>query len=130
LAVDVLSWEFVTPGPLLTTIMAGGIFVTGLIVAGTLADYKESDRMRAEITAALDNIHEDARSIAATEPKFDLAGLQALLRNVVATFRQDLAQPGSRTCLDAINGLSAPILELERLGVPANLKGASGASEV
>jgi hypothetical protein len=120
LAVDALSWEFVTPGPLLTSIIAGAIFVTGLIVAGTLADYKESERMPAEITAALDNIHEDARSIAATEPEFDLAGLQTLLRNIVATFRQDLAQSGSRACLEAINALSAPFLALERLGVPAN----------
>jgi len=118
--VDLLSAELVTPGPLLTSIIAGGIFVIGLIVAGTLADYKESERMPAEITAALDNVHEDARSIKVTKPEFDLTGLQQRLRNVVASFRRDLADPDSRSCLVAINELSVSILELERLDVPPN----------
>lgn len=120
LIVDGLSWELVTPGPLLTSIIAGGIFVTGLIVAGTLADYKESERMPAEIAAALDNIHEDAQGIKRTKTEFDLVGLQDRLRAVVAMFRRDLAEPGSRACLEAINDLSEPILQLERLEVPAN----------
>ena len=120
LIVDGLSWEFVTPGPLLTSTIAGGIFVTGLIVAGTLADYKESERMPAEITAALDNINEDASSIKANKAEFDLANLQGRLRKIVATFRRDLADPTSRTCLHAINDLSGPFMELERLDVPPN----------
>lgn len=74
-----------------------------LIVARTLADYKESERMPAEITAALDNIHEDASSIKATKAEFDLANLQGRLRKVVAAFRRDLSDPASRICLHAIN---------------------------
>ena len=120
LVVDALSLEFVTPGPLLTSTIAGGIFVTGLIVAGTLADYKESERMPAEITAALDNINEDASSIKASKAEFDLAKLQGCLRKIVASFRTDLSDPASRSCLAAINGLSEPFLELERLNVPPN----------
>lgn len=119
-AVDGLSLEFVSPGPLLTSIVAGAIFVTGLIVAGTLADYKESERMPAEITAALDNIHEDARCISQTQPRFDLGALRNILGNVVRTFKEDLAQPTAPRCLNAINDLSKPILELEQLDVPAN----------
>jgi hypothetical protein len=44
--------------------------------------------MPAEITAALDNIHEDASSIKATKAEFDLANLQGRLRKVVAAFRR------------------------------------------
>jgi hypothetical protein len=33
--------------PLTSSIVAGGVFVMGLVVAGTLSDYKDADRRRA-----------------------------------------------------------------------------------
>lgn len=120
LLLEALSLEFIDLSPLYTSIVAGGIFVIGLIVAGTLADYKESEKMPAEITAALENIHEDCRSIRETMPDFDLDRIRRSLSGIVAALRKDLADPASRTCLDAINDLSPSFLELERLGVPPN----------
>jgi hypothetical protein len=120
LVIDALSWDFVALSPLHTSIVAGGIFVIGLIVAGTLTDYKESDRVPAELAAALANIHEDGISIKETKPTFDLASLQQALVNVVKTFKHDLSDTSSRTCLTAIAQLSRSFLELERLEVPAN----------
>jgi hypothetical protein len=120
LLLEELSLEFIDLSPLYTSIVAGGIFVIGLIVAGTLADYKESEKMPAEITAALENIHEDCRSIRGTTPDFDLDRLRTSLASIVAALRADLADPTSRSCLDAINDLSPSFLQLERLGVPPN----------
>jgi hypothetical protein len=120
LLLEALSLEFIDLSPLYTSIVAGGIFVIGLIVAGTLPDYKESEKMPAEITAALENIHEDCRSIRETIPRFDLDRLRKSLSGIVAALREDLADPTSRSCLDAINDLSLSFLELERLGVPPN----------
>lgn len=120
LLLEALSLEFIDLSPLYTSIVAGGIFVIGLIVAGTLADYKESEKMPAEITAALENVHEDCRSIRRTTPEFDLERVRKSLSGIVAALRKDLGDPTSRTCLDAINELSPSFLELERLGVPPN----------
>jgi hypothetical protein len=120
LLLEALSLEFIDLSPLYTSIVAGGIFVIGLIVAGTLADYKESEKMPAEITAALENIHEDCRSIHETTPGFDLDRVRKSLCGIVAALRADLADPASRSCLDAINDLSPSFLELERLDVPPN----------
>ncbi|HYU58371.1 MAG TPA: hypothetical protein VEO00_10030 [Actinomycetota bacterium] len=113
--------EFIELSPLYTSIVAGGIFVIGLLVAGTLADYKESERMPAEIAASLESIYEDCRSIHEGTPAFDLARLRSLLGRVVSSLRYDLADPRfTRHCLDALREVSASFLELERLGVPAN----------
>src|ERR1700730_5510775 len=79
IVVESLEWEFVTPGPLITSVVAGGIFIIGLIVASTLGDYKESERVPAEMTAALAAIREDCRGIAATKPTFDVSALDRRL---------------------------------------------------
>lgn len=120
LLVHALSVEPITLSPLYTSIVAGAVFVMGLIVAGELADYKESDRMPAEITASLDTLLEDARMAKLTYPEFDLAALRQRLCAVTRTLRRDLTATDDRSALTAINDLSVSISELERLGIPAN----------
>ena len=118
-AVEELDWQFITPGPLLTAVVSGGIFVVALVVAGTLTDYKESERVPAEMVAALSSIHTDARAFQREKPQFDLIALERRLRAVIRTFRADLEQPGSRTCLEAINAISESFAEMDRLEVIA-----------
>jgi hypothetical protein len=120
LALHELSWEFINLTSLYSSIVGGGIFVIGLIVAGTLSDYKESERVPAEISAALENIYRDCAAIKQTLPQFDLETLRERLLEIVAAFRVDLGAVNSRSCLAAIEELSLSFLELERLDVPAN----------
>jgi hypothetical protein len=120
LVVEAFSADFIPLSPLYTSVVAGGIFVIGLLVAGTLADYKEAEKMPADITAALESIHEDGVSIKDLHQEFDLARLRRSLANVAAALRDDLARRDSRTCLAAINDLSSSFIEMERLEVPPN----------
>jgi hypothetical protein len=117
--VDQADWQFVTAGPLLTTVVSGGIFVVALVVAGTLTDYKESERVPAEMVGALSSILTDARAFKKEKPAFDLAGLEQRMRTVVTTFRSDLESPGSRDCLAAVNSLSESFADMDRLEVIA-----------
>jgi hypothetical protein len=117
--VQELEWEFVEVSSLLTALVSGGIFVVALVVAGTLADFKESERVPAEMVAALSSIHTDASMFKREKPAFDLAALERRLRAVVRTFKSDLEHPGSRTCLDAINEISESFAEMDRLEVIA-----------
>ena len=120
LLVERFDLAFIALSPLYSSVVAGGIFVIGLLVAGTLADYKEAERTPSDMVAALENIHEDCRSIAQLKPEFDLARLRAGLVRIVSALREDLAEPGNRSCLDAINALSESFVELERLDAPPN----------
>ena len=119
LVISAFSLEFISISPLFTSVLAGGVFVLGLIVAGTLADYKEAERVPAEMTAALTNIHDDCAAFKQAFPDLDLARLKGTLLRIVAAFRGDLADPRSTATLDAIDGLNATFLEMDRVGVAA-----------
>jgi hypothetical protein len=58
--------EFGDLGPLLTV----GAFLIGFMLAGTMADYKESERMPGELACALETI-EDTTAVAARAKKLD-----------------------------------------------------------
>jgi hypothetical protein len=112
--IDQADWQFVTAGPLLSAVVSGGIFVVALVVAGTLSDYKESERVPAEVVGALSSILTDARAWKKEKPAFDLAGLERRVQVVLTTFRSDLQNPGSRECLSAINALSDSFADMDR----------------
>jgi hypothetical protein len=119
LAISALSLEFISISPLFTSVLAGGVFVLGLIVAGTLADYKEAERVPAELTAALTNIHDDGAAFKQAFPDLHLERLKDTLVRIVAAFLTDLGDPRSTATLDAIDDLNASFLEMDRVGVPA-----------
>ena len=131
LAISAFSLEFISISPLFTSVLAGGVFVLGLIVAGTLADYKEAERVPAEITAALTNIHDDGAAFKQAYPDLDLDRLEDNLVRIVTAFHDDLGDPRSTGALAAIDELNATFLEMDRIGVPATytsrLRGEQGA---
>lgn len=121
LGIEKFGLEFIALNPLFTSMIAGGIFLFGLILAGTLSDYKESERIPTEIVAACASIFHEGRFVKETKPDFDLANLIAVLSEVLRAFRADAVDAGSsRTALTALEGLAKPFLEMERMGVPAN----------
>src|SRR5512141_2769016 len=119
LAIAAFSLEFISISPLFTSVVAGGVFVLGLIVAGTLADYKEAERVPAEITAALTNIHDDGVAFKQAFSELDLDRLKDTLVRIVAPFRAALRDPRSTKVRDAIDELNATCVEMDRIGVPA-----------
>lgn len=119
LAVDAAGADFITLSPLFTSVLAGGVFVTGLLVAGTLSDYKEAEKVPSEMRAILENIFGDIVSLTRDKPAFDMARLRSSLAGIVTALREDLSAPGSRECLRAIDNLSESFVEMDALGVQA-----------
>ncbi len=120
LLVDVAGLEFVNVSPLFTSIIAGGIFLVSILLAGTLADYKESEKMPAEIAGSLESIFDDGVSLHDVNAEFQLAKLTQSLRQVLACLRRDLETGDSRSAIPALTGLSESLREMETLGVPPN----------
>lgn len=118
--IDGFGLEFFSLSPLFTSVIAGGIFIVSLLLAGTLADYKESEKIPSEIAASLQSIYEDGRYLHRTEPNFNLSGLAARLREVIGKLRADLAAKTTRHALDRVDDLSTSFLEMEKLGTPPN----------
>ncbi len=114
------GWEIVELNPLYTSIVAGGIFLFGLILASTLSDYKEGEKIPAEIAAACENIYREGVEVKQTRKGFDLGALCRTLLAILAGFKEDLKDTASRQALAALDGLSASFLEMDALGVAPN----------
>jgi hypothetical protein len=106
--------------PLASSIVAGGIFVMGLVVAGTLADYRDAERAPTDIAAGLYAILREAESMNAVWGRPDLTRLRERLIRIVTTLRADINAGDTRDCQTAVEEVSDSLLELEESDVPAN----------
>jgi hypothetical protein len=123
-AVRAVLWEAGMEGlavsPLASSIVAGGIFIMGLVIAGTLTDYKDAERAPTELASSLYAILRETQAMAVTWGVPDMALMRQRLINVVICLRADINEGDSRTCQAAIEDLSKSFLELENTKVPAN----------
>jgi hypothetical protein len=119
-----LLWELgvegLSPTALSAGIITGGVFVVGLVVAGTLSDYRDAERAPTDLASGLYSILREAESMHAVWKAPDLPGLRERLIAVVTTLRADIDDGKSRTCQAAIEDLSETFLELDESEVPAN----------
>jgi hypothetical protein len=115
-----LGLEGISTSPLTSSIVAGGVFVMGLVVAGTLSDYRDAERAPTDLAAGLYAFLREAESFEKVWGKPDLHALRERLIAVVTTLRSDINTGNTRDCQAAIEDLSASLLELEESDVPAS----------
>jgi hypothetical protein len=119
LAFGLLGWDGATLSPLYTGLVAGTIFLLGFLLAGTLADYKESEKMPGDLAASLESIcdeclilYEDKRAPAARDC---LAHMQALAASIESWLRN---RKHTDALLEEISGLNRYFLAFEALTQP------------
>ena len=116
-----LGLEPITLGSLHGSVISGVIFVIGFLLSATIADYKESERIPAEIASTLESMHEDALSIEENYPKVKAAvyseQLLAIARGYLVDLRSRSRKSVTRTALHDLNKLHS---QMEKAGVPAN----------
>jgi ABC-type multidrug transport system fused ATPase/permease subunit len=115
-----LGVEGMSPTALSAGIITGGIFVMGLVVAGTLSDYRDAERAPTEMASGLYSILREGESMHSVWGVPDLSKLRTRLVAVVTTLRADIDAGDTRTCQAAIEDLSETFLELDESDVPAN----------
>lgn len=106
--------------PLASSIIGGGVFVMGLVVAGTLSDYRDAERAPTDIAASLYAIMREAESMNKIWGTPDLVALRERLITVVTTLRSDINSGDARECQQAVEQISDSLLELDESDVPAN----------
>lgn len=116
---DALGWEGLSPNPLYTSLVAATVFLLGFLLAGVLADYKESERLPGELAVSLEAIadeclilYEAKRATAARECLGHLRQLAGSLR------RWFFEQERTGAVLDSISGLNRYFLAFEPLTQP------------
>lgn len=123
-ALRALLWNLGITGmsttALASSIIGGGVFVMGLVVAGTLSDYRDAERAPTDIAAGLYALMREAEAMNQVWGKPDLIALRDRLITVVTTLRSDINAGDTRDCQAAVEDLSDSLLELEESDVPAN----------
>jgi len=118
-ALHYLDVEIITLGSLHTSVIAGTFFVIGFLLSATIADYKESERIPAEVASTLENMYDDARSIHTNYPTFNIDLFQKRLLKVATTLASDIRH-GKHAAHNQIHTLAQSFSEMETAGVPAN----------
>ena len=101
----------------IAAILTAGAFLIGFMLSGTMADYKESEKLPGELACALDNI-EDCLSLAAVkQQQLDLRSLRTRLGALSAGIERwlygELKLPELFEIFEGFQGVTA---ELERGG--------------
>lgn len=120
LLIEKFSLEFINLSPLFTSVIAGGIFIISIILSGTIADYKESEKLPTEISNSVESIYEEGLYVSSGHKDFNIKKLSTNLSLILTTFKQDLEKHESREALAPLASLSDSFLEMEKLGVPPN----------
>lgn len=113
-------FEVIVLGSLHSSAISGVIFVIGFLLSSTISDYKEAERIPAEITSAIEDMNEDAMATHRNYPKFGLAAYQKQLQNVAKAFAGDLRNSKSNRARAQLYKLAELHADMEKSGVPAN----------
>lgn len=116
--------EFFSINALLTSAIGGAIFIMGFLLAGIIADYKEAEKIPAEMRSSLENIWEEGKFFNREKKKFNLLALKEQLRAIIQDFFKGLGHEGDHyklePCIESVNNLSESFAGMEKLGMPPN----------
>ncbi len=119
-AINALGWEPISLSPLYTGLLAATVFLLGFLMAGTLADYKESEKLPGDLTASLETIADECLILyedKSAEPALDcLRHLRDLVGEVLSWFYQHSVATAS--VLERVSGLNRFFLAFEPLTQP------------
>jgi hypothetical protein len=98
-------------------VLTAGVFLLGFLLAGTMADYKEAEKLPAELASTLETIEEIFVLAATNRPGLDVAHLRRGLLAMTDSIKDWLVGKRSTAeAYDSLTGLNGLIQELERHG--------------
>jgi hypothetical protein len=116
---DQAGWDSVQLNPLHTGLVAGNIFLIGFLLSGTLADYKESERIPGELAARAETIADECeilfRDTGAPAARACLEHVGTFAQSFHAWLRGAQTVDGP---LDAIEGFNNHFLAFQPLTQP------------
>jgi len=123
-AIHNFGFEFLELDVFFPSVVASSIFIIGFLLSSILPDYKELERMPAEIRTALEGIHDDAEAFAWKSPNFDIGGLRKTLAGIVIALENGLGAKGEHSdpagAIAEVDRLSSAFAAMEQLGMTPN----------
>lgn len=98
-------------------VLTGAVFLTGFLLAGTMADYKESEKLPGDVATTLEAIEELFVLAAANRPGFDGKKLQEQVLRMTDTVRDWLVKRRStQEVFQSLTETTSMVRELELSG--------------
>lgn len=123
-AIHYYGLEFLELNRLLTSGIGGAIFIIGFLMSSVLADYKEAERIPADIRTAIEAIDGDLGSFAIQNSNFDMVECRSILIGIIDKLRRGLDHANDHKdlppVLDEIEKLTPILGRLEGMGMAAN----------
>lgn len=116
------SLEFLTLNALFTSAIAAAVFIIGFLLSSVLADYKEADRIPAEMRVSLEAIYDDTRSFARASQE-DKDAVRANLLDIVNGLHESIERDAGhdmRPVIARVDALSELFTAFEEKGMPPN----------
>jgi hypothetical protein len=116
----VLGFDGIVEFSEMGVVLTAGVFLTGFMLAGTMGDYKESERLPGELACTLETIEEVLVQGATSKPNIAVPPLRAAVKNVVSKVQSWLTKKhGAEVVFAELTALHQVILQLERDGAGA-----------
>ncbi len=119
-----LGLEFIALNALISSVIASSTFITGFLLAGVFADYKEVEKIPSEIRSSLESILSEGDALKRKDSGFDNSKIKEIVKNFITEFEEGLSDTKNHshmTCaLDAISELDVVFDDMEKRGVPPN----------
>jgi len=123
-AIHLFHLEFLALDTLFSSVVAGTIFIIGFLLTALLPDYKEAERVPADIRTALEAIHDDIVSFSRQTAQVDIGHARDLILDTVDALDRGLGTEGGHTHLEAAisqsDKLGSYISGLEQAGMSHN----------
>jgi hypothetical protein len=91
-AIHYFQLDFIAISPLVTAFVGGVIFIIAIILAGTLSDYKESEKIPSELAASILILYKDVRLTSTDNKKISAIRdkIRKLLTTINSNFRSNV----------------------------------------
>lgn len=121
--IHALGFEFLNLNALFTSVIAGAVFIIGFLLSAILTDYKEAERLPADLRSSLEAIHDDCSTFARRHSEYDVKPVRDALLHIVECLPSKLGAKGEQDfggILAHVDALAEQFCILEDAGMPPN----------
>lgn len=117
----VLEFGFGFPGVVefsdVGVVLTGGVFLTGFLLSGTMADYKESEKLPGDLATTLETVEELFVMAATQRPQLNVANLRREVLTLVDGIGEWLTKKRTTAqVFEALTAMAGTIRRLEKEG--------------
>src|SRR3989338_9107738 len=85
------GFEFIALNTLTSSVVSGSVFITGFLLAGVFSDYKEVEKIPAEIRSSLESIYSEGKALKRKDSAFDSDAIKKVIKKFVSEFEGGLS---------------------------------------